>query len=481
MSNSCKSSAFTVQFLLFCCLASVVWSCGSSRRDEFHLKQEDYAVSLAGESKTPVYLTSTKSIDSADASTIFADVWKLETDSYPDAIRAFVRVMDSSGSFITNMADPYYRGQGDYRRYWAGISEKLGTTDSSISNFTVREFGDLDSIPYSIVLALDHGGSMRGTIESLQDAAEMFMNLKRSYDKIGVVKFDRQAVVEVPITADRSLIRAQYRKNGIEGFGLYTSLLDAAKESILQLRNEPPDNPRVLVLFTDGEDNYSKTTDVELYRLADSLKVHIFPVGFGYTNDTAMMHMAEATGGKYYKAYSSRQLRAVFEDIYRSLRNYYLVTYKPPFYEGLHVAEVQLSIPGAEKDIAAHAEYDKGRFGIKTAVGDSIQYNILFDFAQASIRAESQPMLDEIARILKRNPRMMAGVHGHTDNVGGEDFNQRLSDQRAESVVQALVDRGIDRSRLRPRGYGMTQPVAPNDTEENRQRNRRTEFVILRR
>lgn len=438
-------------------------------------------MSRAMESAQPVYLTSTKSIDSADVSTVFADVWKLETDGYPEVIRAFVRVMDSSGSFITNMADPYYRGSGDYRRYWSGITETLGRKDSAVAEFSVREFGDLDSIPYSIVLALDHGGSMRGTIESLQDAAELFMNMKRSYDRIGVVKFDRKAVVEVPLTADSRLIRSQYKKNELEGFGLYTSLFDAAKESVLLFQNEPPDNPRVLVLFTDGEDNYSKTTDVDLYRLADSLNVHIFPVGFGYTNDTAMMHIAEATGGKYYKAYSVQQLRSVFQDIYRSLRNYYLVTYKPPFYEGEHKVAINLSVPGAANAVAARAEYDRGRFGVRTAVGDSIQYNILFDFAQATIRSESQAMIDEIARILKRNPRMMVGVHGHTDNVGGEEFNQRLSDQRAEAVVQALVERGIDRSRLRARGFGMSQPVAPNDTEENRQRNRRTEFVILRR
>src|ERR1700754_26266 len=103
MSKSCKSGAVTVRFLLCCCIAIVLWSCSSSRRDEFRLKQEDYAVSLAEESKTPIYLTSTRSIDSADATTLFADVWKLERDAYPDSIRLYVRVMDSLGTFITNM------------------------------------------------------------------------------------------------------------------------------------------------------------------------------------------------------------------------------------------------------------------------------------------------------------------------------------------------------------------------------------------
>lgn len=442
-------------------------------------------MSQRDEMKTPVYLTSTRSIDSADVSSLFVDVWKTEAEDYPKEIRLYVRVMDSSGNFITNMADPYYHGSGDYRRYWSGIREKIGTVDTMINQFTVREFGDLDSIPYSIMLALDHGGSMQGTIESLQQAAEMFLNLKRSFDRIGVMKFDNKTVMEVPITGDRRQIQALYQKNGLEGYGLYTSLFDATREAILQLRNEPPSNPRVLVLFTDGEDNNSKTTDLELIKLADSLQVHIFPVGFGYTNDTTMMNLAEFTGGKYYKAYSARQLRSVFEDIYRSLRNYYLVTYDPPLYEDLHTVYVNLSIPQAG-DKVAYAEYDKGSISGRLTRGGSVfdttfNKNVLFDFSKATIRPESYAILDEIARQLKKFPRVRLGVHGHTDNVGGEEFNQKLSIQRAEAVVEALAGRGIDRNRLRPRGFGMLQPLAPNDIEENRQKNRRTEFVILAR
>lgn len=478
MNKLMPTSGYITVVLPFLCWLLV--ACSSSRRDEFRLKQEDYEVSQQDEMKTPIYLTSTKSIDSADQSSLFLNVWKIESQDYPEEIRLYARVMDSSGNFITNMADPYYRGEGSYKKYWSGVRERLGNEDSVISNFTVREFGDNDTIPYSIILALDHGGSMQGTIESLQNAAEVFLNMKRSHDKIGVVKFDKKAVVEVPLTANGQLLRTQYRKNGLEGFGLYTSLLDAAKEAVLQLRNEPPDNQRVVVLFTDGEDNSSKTTDIELFKLADSLNVRIFPVGFGYTNDSVMMSLAEYTGGKYYKAYSAQQLRGVFEDIYRSLRNYYLITYDPPLYEGLHEVFVRLSLPG-EGQHTAQAEYDKGSIRSIADIGDKFKKNILFDFAKATIRPESYIVIDEIARQLKKYGRIRLGVHGHTDNVGGEDFNQRLSEERAEAVAQALVERGIDRSRLRPRGFGMIQPVAPNDTEEDRQKNRRTEFVILAR
>ncbi len=76
-------------------------------------------------------------------------------------------------------------------------------------------------------------------------------------------------------------------------------------------------------------------------------------------------------------------------------------------------------------------------------------------------------------------PRLRLEIQGHTDNIGTIEYNQRLSERRAKAVYDALVERGVDPKRLRWRGFGMSQPVAPNDTEEGRALNRRTQFVIL--
>jgi len=70
-------------------------------------------------------------------------------------------------------------------------------------------------------------------------------------------------------------------------------------------------------------------------------------------------------------------------------------------------------------------------------------------------------------------------VQGHTDNIGEIDYNQDLSERRAEAVRQALLERGVEANRLRSRGFGESQPIAPNDTEEGRAKNRRTQFVII--
>ena len=80
---------------------------------------------------------------------------------------------------------------------------------------------------------------------------------------------------------------------------------------------------------------------------------------------------------------------------------------------------------------------------------------------------------------LKRNPDLKVELAGHTDNVGSENYNKKLSADRAEVVRKALVDNGIDETRLTAKGYGSTKPLAPNDSEEHRAMNRRTEMIVI--
>jgi outer membrane protein OmpA-like peptidoglycan-associated protein len=105
-------------------------------------------------------------------------------------------------------------------------------------------------------------------------------------------------------------------------------------------------------------------------------------------------------------------------------------------------------------------------------------YGIYFDFNSARIRPESEPILQEIADVLGRNPDWTLGIRGHTDNVGGDAYNLELSHRRTEAVRQALVQRfGIAAERLTTAGYGAAAPKDTNDTPEGRARNRRVELV----
>jgi len=108
-----------------------------------------------------------------------------------------------------------------------------------------------------------------------------------------------------------------------------------------------------------------------------------------------------------------------------------------------------------------------------------ILQQVQFDTARATIKAVSNPLLDEVAGVLKEHPEITRiEVQGHTDIRGNRAYNVKLSQNRAEAVTKALVARGIEKERLESKGYGPDVPVGDNKTEEGRQANRRVQFVI---
>ena len=105
-------------------------------------------------------------------------------------------------------------------------------------------------------------------------------------------------------------------------------------------------------------------------------------------------------------------------------------------------------------------------------------YGIQFDFDQATIKGESKPTLDEIAKLLTDRPDLKLDIVGHTDGVGTDAYNLDLSNRRASNVVAALIGTyGIDQTRLSSRGAGMSQPISSNDTDDGRAKNRRVELI----
>jgi len=106
--------------------------------------------------------------------------------------------------------------------------------------------------------------------------------------------------------------------------------------------------------------------------------------------------------------------------------------------------------------------------------------NIFFETGKATLKPESFPELDRTVEFLKNNPTMEIEIAGHTDNVGSETFNQKLSENRAKSVEAYIVEHGINESRLKAVGYGESRPIAFNSDDEGRQKNRRVEFEVLK-
>lgn len=106
--------------------------------------------------------------------------------------------------------------------------------------------------------------------------------------------------------------------------------------------------------------------------------------------------------------------------------------------------------------------------------------NIFFATGKSTLDSQSFPELDRIALTMSENKTLSIELGGHTDNVGGDDFNMKLSQDRADSVREYLIGKGVEPDRVASKGYGETVPVAKNDTPEGQQRNRRVEFKILK-
>ncbi|HOF08151.1 MAG TPA: OmpA family protein, partial [Bacteroidales bacterium] len=129
---------------------------------------------------------------------------------------------------------------------------------------------------------------------------------------------------------------------------------------------------------------------------------------------------------------------------------------------------------------AQYQEIQKDIYLKPIKVGQSIVLrNIFFDFDKATLRPESKTELENLIKLMNDNPNIKIEISGHTDNIGSAAYNQKLSESRAKAVVDYLIEHGIDKSRLSYMGYGFDKPIAPNDTEEGRQLNRRVEFKIV--
>jgi len=104
--------------------------------------------------------------------------------------------------------------------------------------------------------------------------------------------------------------------------------------------------------------------------------------------------------------------------------------------------------------------------------------DVLFDTGSYTLKPGAREKLAKISGIVLAHPGLSLQIEGHTDSVGGDDFNQQLSERRADSVRDFLAEEGVPPSSIAARGFGRTQPVASNDTPEGRQRNRRVELVV---
>ncbi|MCR5245682.1 MAG: OmpA family protein [Bacteroidales bacterium] len=134
----------------------------------------------------------------------------------------------------------------------------------------------------------------------------------------------------------------------------------------------------------------------------------------------------------------------------------------------------------AKGAVALYDRNEQSMTAVEKAIAETGKFvtnNILFETGKATLKPESMEEIEKVAAYMLKNPGARFEVQGHTDNQGSDKINDPLSQQRAEAVVKALEEKGVDPFNLRAVGKGAHEPVADNSTDQGRAKNRRVEFI----
>ena len=423
-----------------------------------------------------------------DSNSLFSNsftfqIRQIEHNFFPDSIILKAIVTDNKGKYITGLAQPYISKDDNFKNYWKAIFDSCQGNKSNIDSFNVTEVRENAAPPYSICFALDHSPSMgnqRAT--TLQEAVKLILTAIKKDDYISVIKFTARNTLEVPLTNNPLEYKSKFLIKGIKDYGVGTHIYDALYMADSILSYSPKTHKKIIILFTDGMDGGSKSNIDSILKLArrNDITIYTISYGMGLSDINPLIKLAENTNGKFYQVFNSKEFPYLFADIYLALNNYYRISYKPTTCFDIHKvrADVCLDKIGISL-MEAKAEYDKSIISKHDPIGTVTFLNLEFEFGKYDVKPESKILLEQIANAMKNNHKLVIQINGHTDDIGDDVSNMQLSEKRAKAVLHELVMMGISNRRLRFAGFGKSKPLAPNDSEENRRKNRRTEFVVM--
>ncbi|GAB5465455.1 MAG: hypothetical protein Kapaf2KO_08910 [Candidatus Kapaibacteriales bacterium] len=388
--------------------------------------------------------------------------------SDPSKVKIYAHLINDDNSYVTGAAD------GAFKDMWCGIYDTTNGNATFSKNITVREITEREAQDISMSLVMDLSGSMgEARAKRMQEAVKDLINDKDSRDKMGLVRYDTKVESQLLPTSDRNSLNRTHTISGLQGFGGGTATTDAIYEGITQVKGEPANLRKSVIVFTDGIDNSSQKTVDEVVQYARDNNVILNTIDYGYNINTGYLeNIAKETNGIYHHIYTQDEFQLLFKDVYNRLNNYYVIEYTPETY-GKHLIGVKLCTK--DQELIASADFEN-----TPRAGDIALLDINFDTNKSDIKKDQEPKIQNLLTLMKSKPNLRIELQGHTDDRGDDELNKRLSQDRANAVKDYLTANGINASRITAVGYGEDMPIASNQTEEGRALNRRTQFKVLK-
>lgn len=386
-------------------------------------------------------------------------------------VELYFHLIENNYTFASGAATPSNKSR------WCGGKVITSQVTIPIEKLLIKEIIRTTTNPFAFIFVLDHSGSMGyERAYGIQQAVADLIRKKAFDDIVAVIKYDHTIDVEVTPTQSSDIALSMLKINGLDDFGGWTAINDAILTGIKEATKIDPRYNRVVIVFTDGWENASSSSVDDVIREAKANNVIICGIDYGYNvNYGFIENYARSTSGIYKHIYRKEEFDLVFQDIVKRFEYSYHTTISLPEF-GKHKIILKYCLD--KNTLTDSIEVDN-----TPNIGDVTLLNVYFDFNKYSLKPESFKAIKRVAKLMKAFPTMIVEIAGHTDSINRSNdpnYNIVLSELRAQEVKKSLINEGIEDFRIIARGYGETRPIADNSTEEGRAKNRRTEFIIIR-
>lgn len=328
---------------------------------------------------------------------------------------------------------------------------------------------------------LDHSGSMGDDrANELQKAVIEAISNNSLRDKkndfiYSIHKFDGNIKHLITTGKILDIEQALSPVTGLKGYGGSTAILDAIVQGLEIIKEDKISESKIIFLFTDGVNNTNRTKLKRSDIIGDAINnnVSIVPIGFGNGIDYDYLNsISHFSGGQFLRIYNKNEFQELYNNLLLDFEYSYEIEFSPCMFAP--DIEIELKLKGFDTSLIGTTF-----FSTPALEGYSIDLNILFKKGSDDINISYFDELDQLFNLLDYRKDINISIEGHTDKVGSEKQNIRLSKKRAQKVKKYLTAKGIKETRVITEGYGWSYPVYPYlDGQLENSLNRRIEIKI---